>query len=155
MTMQDNQITFEQVTTFSPALSQRIRELAQMIGSNYKPLTDDDLKELLASHDTGLLVAKDIETEEIAGMITIFVKRTPYVRKATFEDIVIDEKFRGRGIGQQLLQHAITFAKEKEAHYIDVTSRPRRIASNSLYQKMGFQKRDTNVYRYIIDYAEV
>jgi ribosomal protein S18 acetylase RimI-like enzyme len=31
---------------------------------------------------------------------------------------------------------------------VDLTSRPSREAANRLYQKLGFQKRDSHVYRY-------
>ena len=37
---------------------------------------------------------------------------------------------------------------EKGISKIDLTSSPERVAANKLYQKLGFQKRITNVYRY-------
>ncbi|TGV79236.1 GNAT family N-acetyltransferase, partial [Mesorhizobium sp. M00.F.Ca.ET.149.01.1.1] len=34
------------------------------------------------------------------------------------------------------------------AKTVDLTSRPSREAANRLYQRLGFQKRDSNVYRF-------
>lgn len=33
---------------------------------------------------------------------------------------------------------------------MDLTSRPSRDAANAMYEKLGFRRRDTNVYRYEI-----
>ena len=40
---------------------------------------------------------------------------------------------------------------EAGATTVDLTSRPSREAANRLYQRLGFQRRDTNVYRYDLD----
>jgi ribosomal protein S18 acetylase RimI-like enzyme len=32
---------------------------------------------------------------------------------------------------------------------VDLTSRPSREAANRLYRRIGFQERETNVYRYV------
>jgi ribosomal protein S18 acetylase RimI-like enzyme len=34
------------------------------------------------------------------------------------------------------------------ARSVDLTSRPSRQAANHVYQKLGFKRRDTNIYRY-------
>jgi ribosomal protein S18 acetylase RimI-like enzyme len=88
-------------------------------------------------------------------MVTVLIFRIPYVKKAYLDDLIVDEAFRGHGLGSKLLQKAISLAKEKDAAYVDFTSRPRRIAGNTLYEKLGFKKRDTNVYRLILSYEEV
>ena len=55
--------------------------------------------------------------------------------------------YRGQGLGRRLMEHVIGYAKT-ELHdvAIQLTSRPHRVAANELYQQMGFQKKDTNVY---------
>jgi len=35
------------------------------------------------------------------------------------------------------------------AKAVDLTSRPSREAANKLYQSLGFETRETNVYRYL------
>ena len=39
-------------------------------------------------------------------------------------------------------------AEEAGARTVDLTSRPDREAANRLYVRLGFEKRETNVYRY-------
>ena len=58
---------------------------------------------------------------------------------------------RGEGIGEQLTEAAIAEARRRGARTIDLTSRPSREAANALYQKMGFELRETNVYRLVVD----
>ena len=149
----DEKIEIKEVTEFSSDVADVIRTLAQQEGHNYKELTDDDFKEILSSPHTTLFVAE--VNGQIAGMITLVVTRIPYARKASLEDLVVNEEFRGRGLGTLLVERVIEEAKKKKASYIDFTSRPRREGSNALYEKLGFQKRETNVYRHILDYNEL
>lgn len=151
--MENEQITITTLTESSANLEEAIRNLARQIGSNYKELTREDFHEIMTSPNTTILVAK--KKENIIGMITLLVYRIPYVKKASIDDLVIDEAYRGQGIAKQLLNQAIRLAKEKGAAYIDLTARPRRAEGNSLYEKFGFQKRDTNVYRLIFNYDEI
>lgn len=153
--MRDNKvdITIEQLTSFSNKEAETIRTLSKTLGKNYKSLTDDDITEMITSPATTLFVAR--ENGEIVGMITLVLYRIPYVRKAYLDDLVVNEAHRGQGIGSQLIHEAIIQAKRKGAAYVDFTSRPRRYKSNKLYEKLGFTKRETNVYRLALDYAEV
>jgi|SRR6266403_2529031 len=152
--MEEKNIIIEQITTISSSVAQSIRSLAAKIGDNNKELSDKDFVDMIASPNTFLFVAKE-ESGQIAGMITLLIFRIPYVKKGYLDDLVVDENFRGRGIAKSLMEHAVTFTKEKGVSYIDLTARSRRAEGNSLYEKFGFQKRETNVYRLIIDYAEV
>lgn len=148
-------IEIKELTLFTPQVADRIRELAQMIGHNYHKLTDKDLQEIIDSPNSTLFIAVDSQTDMIAGMAFLLVYRIPYVRKGYLDDLVVDEKYRGRGIGSKLLQQIVSHAKEKGAAYLDLSSRERREEGNNLYEKFGFEKRNTNVYRHIIDYGEL
>ena len=151
--MENEQIIITALTQTSPEVEDAIKKLAQKIGDNYKELTSDDLSEMISSPNITLLVAKNGET--IVGMITVVVYRIPYVKKAYLDDLVVDETHRGLGIAKQLMTYAMNLAKEKGAAYVDLTARPRRAEGNSLYETLGFKKRDTNVYRLVFDYGEV
>jgi ribosomal protein S18 acetylase RimI-like enzyme len=151
--MEEGKITIETLTEVTPEIFGEIKKLAQKIGLNYKELTENDLREMVLSSGTTLLVAR--AEKKIVGMITLLVFRIPYVKKAYLDDLVIDETYRGHGIAKKLMHQALNLAKEKGASYIDLTARPRRAEGNSLYESLGFQKRETNVYRLLIDYGEV
>ncbi|HEX8803642.1 MAG TPA: GNAT family N-acetyltransferase, partial [Acidimicrobiales bacterium] len=65
------------------------------------------------------------------------------------EDVVVDEQAgRGRGVGTALTEAMLDRARERGCVTVELTSRPSRQAANRLYQRMGFTRRETNVYRY-------
>ena len=151
--MEQKDFIIEQVKTFTPRLAEDVRNLTKQIGNNYKELTDQDVKDMLEASSNNLIIAR--LGEQIVGMVTVLIFRIPYAKKGYIDDLIVDESYRGHGLGSQLLDRALVLAKEKEVAYIDFTSRPRRVAGNTLYEKLGFKKRDTNVYRLILSYEEV
>ncbi len=67
--------------------------------------------------------------------------------KAWVEDVVVDAQERGKGFARILLEHLIFQARQHGADSINLTSRPSRIAANHLYRALGFEQRETNVYK--------
>jgi len=61
--------------------------------------------------------------------------------------VVVDERARGRGVGEALTREALRCARERGARTVDLTSRPQREAANRMYGRIGFQRRETHVYR--------
>jgi ribosomal protein S18 acetylase RimI-like enzyme len=74
--------------------------------------------------------------------------RAPTGVRAWIEDVVVEAEARGQGIGEALVAEAVRVASEAGARTVDLTSRPSRDAANRLYEKAGFEMRDTNVYRF-------
>ena len=153
--MENSGIKIEQLVEFSAEDTKDVRDLAAKLGSSFKSLSDEDMQEMLKSPNTFILVARLAGSNKIVGMITASVYRIPYLKKAYLDDFVVDETYRGQGIGSQLFRRAVELAKEKRAAYVDFTSSPKRIESNKLYEKLGFKKRETNVYRLDFDYGEI
>lgn len=147
-------IVIEQLTSFSLEDAEAIRILAAKLGPDFKSLSDSDLKNMLNSPTTYLFVARESEKQKIVGMATLAIYRIPYLKKAYFDDFIVLDEYQGKGIGSQLLEKVLSTAKELGASYIDFTSTPQRLGANKLYEKFGFKKRDTNVYRLNFDYAK-
>ena len=101
------------------------------------------------SDSTKLFIGTD-QSGEILGMLSLIVMKIPTGNKAWIEDVVVDESARGRGIGRELMNHAHEEAKKHGVKSIDLTSRPSRESANELYQSLGYEIRQTNVYRYKI-----
>jgi ribosomal protein S18 acetylase RimI-like enzyme len=80
-------------------------------------------------------------------MLTLVAVRIPTGVVCHVEDVVVDTRARGLGIGRLLAQHAIRCAGDLGARHVDLTSRPERVAANQLYQSLGFVRRESNVYR--------
>jgi ribosomal protein S18 acetylase RimI-like enzyme len=66
------------------------------------------------------------------------------------EDVVVDEKRRGEGIGKKMMIHAIEYAKKTGVTKIELTSHPSRVEANKLYRSLEFSLIETNVYRLTI-----
>ena len=111
------------------------------------PVTPQMQQRAVASPGTRIFVAENDE-KHIIGCATLCVFESPTGRKASVEDVVVLPAYRGQGIGSTLMQRIIDFAKNKLAPIdLRLTSNPSRTEANALYQALGFQKRDTNVYR--------
>ena len=90
----------------------------------------------------------EVEPHPIVGMLTLVVYRIPTGIHAVVDDVVVDERARGAGCGTALVSAALEHARKVGARYVDLTSRASRSAANRLYVRMGFEERNTNVYRY-------
>jgi 8-oxo-dGTP pyrophosphatase MutT (NUDIX family)/GNAT superfamily N-acetyltransferase len=111
--------------------------------------TPDLIREIVDAPATTVLVARDgRDNGRIVGLLTLVVFRIPTGVRAWIEDVVVDEAVRGRGVGEALSQAAIRQAVGSGARTVELTSRPSREAANRLYQRLGFVRRDSNVYRY-------
>lgn len=84
----------------------------------------------------------------IVGMLTLVTFRIPTGVRAWIEDVVVDGGSRGRGVGEALTRAALELATAWGAQTVDLTSRPSREAANRLYRRMGFEQRETTVYRF-------
>ena len=107
-----------------------------------------ELAALLGQPGTSLLVAR--EGAQILGVLTLVLFRIPTGLKARIEDVVVDESARGMGVGEALTREALRLAGHASARYVELSSNPTRAAANRLYQRLGFEPRETNVYRYTL-----
>jgi ribosomal protein S18 acetylase RimI-like enzyme len=123
------------------------RLIPQLSKSNPAP-TQEQLESIVASDSSYVLIAK--VDGVIVGSLTLVIFHIPTGIRAWIEDVVVDADARGKGVGEELNKFALTEAKRQGATTVDLTSRPSREAANRLYQRLGFEQRDTNVYRYKI-----
>ncbi len=128
----------------SDELLKAFEKLIPQLGSDCILPSREYLEEFMLSDSSFLFLA---EEEEIIGSLTLIINQIPSCTKAWIEDVVVDKKMRGQSIGKKLIEFAVEFAKNKGISKIDLTSRPERVAANELYKKIGFKKRETNVYR--------
>ena len=108
----------------------------------------EDMEYIVNSNNTQIFIAE--ENNEILGTLTLVFNKIPTGGKVWIEDVVVDSAARGQGIGKELILFAIEYTKSKNIEKINLTSSPERVAANKLYQKLGFIKRETNVYRLTI-----
>jgi ribosomal protein S18 acetylase RimI-like enzyme len=140
-------VRITQAPTVSDELVDAFARLVPQLSSTAHVPTREELEAIVSSPATTVLLAHDHEGT-IIGSLTLVLFRTPTGVRAWIEDVVVDEKARGEGVGGALVEEAVRLASEAKARTLDLTSRPARGAANSLYEKAGFKMRDTNVYRY-------
>ncbi|EIJ65467.1 acetyltransferase, GNAT family [Candidatus Nitrosopumilus salaria BD31] len=95
----------------------------------------------LKDSDKTILVAK-LDGMNIVGMVSvIFLER---LNQSTLEmyipELVVQEIYRGQGIGQKLINSCIALAKEKNCHRIRLESGNVRKESHQFYKSLGFEQ---------------
>ncbi|MFB7842414.1 GNAT family N-acetyltransferase [Microbacterium sp. NPDC056052] len=131
-------------------------------------LTDDDLRELdillaqlssTATFDAArvqamvdapnvdLFVARD--AGRLVGMATLVTFPLVTGWRGIVEDVVVGHQARGRGIARLLLEAITEESARRRLRTLDLTSRPSRKSALRLYDSVGFERRETNVMRYV------
>jgi ribosomal protein S18 acetylase RimI-like enzyme len=105
----------------------------------------DHLAAVVADPAATLLVARD--GRQIVGTAAVIVYTTPIWRKARIEDVVVDQAARGRGVGEALVKECVEVARRGGAGIVELQSARSREAANRLYPRLGFELRNSNVYR--------
>ena len=132
-----DKVTDEDVTAINRLLPQLSKSAAPLDASALTRVANWDGNSLLLARAAG----------EIIGMLTLVTFPIPTGLRARIEDVVVDESARGQGVGAALTKEAIRLARAAGARTIDLTSRPSRQSANRLYERLGFQARETRTYR--------
>ena len=140
-------VRVEAATEVTAELVEAFARLVPQLSSSSPAPGPAELAEIVESPSTTLLVARTPDGD-IVGTLTLVMFRIPTQVRAWIEDVVVDEAVGGKGIGKALTRAAIEHAAEHGARTVDLTSRPAREAANGMYQRLGFELRETNVYRY-------
>lgn len=143
-------VSVREQTELTADLREAFDRLVPQLSSSNPPPTDDELRHILESPASILLVARDDESGHILGSLTLVVFPIPTGIRAWIEDVVVDEAARGQGVGEALNRHALERARTEGAKTVDLTSRPTREAANRLYLRLGFVPRETNIYRFTL-----
>ncbi len=133
-----------------PATFEDLDEMSVLLGELFKEESDfrpDKAKQL---HGLRLIFEEPSrgrvfvlrQDRTIVGMInllfTISTAEGGFV--ITLEDLVVHDRYRGKGYGSLLLKYAIDFAKQKNFLRITLlTDRP-EVASQALFKRYGFRE---------------
>ncbi|HEX3946960.1 MAG TPA: GNAT family N-acetyltransferase [Acidimicrobiales bacterium] len=142
-------VTVEEAGSADQELLDAVTGLLPQLSRSAPPPTLAELEEIARSPATVLLVAREAGGR-IVGSLTLALFRVPTGVRAWIEDVVVDQTVRGGGTGSALVGAALAAATRAGARTVDLTSRPDREAANRLYQRLGFERRETNVYRHAL-----
>jgi len=134
-----------EIKEFSPEAFEAVQKYTRILTDDTFILGEDYFRQIIESDNSHLFLA--FSGDDITGMLTLAVYKSPTGTKAWIEDVVVNNNYRGQGIGRRIVLHAIDFAKTSGADILMLTSNPARIAANKLYQTLGFEQKETNVYK--------
>ncbi|WP_454929745.1 GNAT family N-acetyltransferase [Actinomyces sp.] len=149
-------MTVELITAATPEIHEAMGRLIPQLSRSAAPMSEADVQRFLSQDSVHLFVFRPDEADAqgnrpILGMLSLVAFEIPTGVRAWVEDVVVDEAARGQGAGFALVEAAVEHAKKVGARTVDLTSRPSREAANRLYQRAGFQLRETNVYRVTLE----
>lgn len=121
------------------------RLLSQLVTSKSIILSEVQLKEIISSASSEIFLM--YRGHEIIGMFTIANYLTPTGYKYWLEDVVVDNRYRGQLLGKRMVEEAIRLVEERGKSTFMLTSKPARVVANKLYSSLGFEKKETNVYK--------
>jgi ribosomal protein S18 acetylase RimI-like enzyme len=142
-------LTVEKAQFATAELVVGLNRLLPQLSSHAELLTSDDVEAIIHSESSALFMALDEGT--VIGTLTLVVFSIPVGRRAWIEDVVVDVDSRGKGVAKQLIAASIEEARLRGARSVSLTSRPDREAANAMYVKLGFELRETNVYRFSLE----
>ena len=149
-------MTVELITAATPEIHEAMGRLIPQLSRSAAPMSEADVQRFLSQDSVHLFAFRPDEADAqgnrpILGMLSLATFEIPTGVRAWIEDVVVDEAARGHGAGFALVDAALEYAKNVGARTVDLTSRPSREAANRLYQRAGFQLRETNVYRVTLE----
>ena len=89
---------------------------------------------------------------EVSGYLLLTKVLNPVRNKyyCLVDYVCVASKFRGSGASDKLIEYATDAAKEMGASYLQLTCAPFRVSAHKLYERCGFEKRETDVYRKVL-----
>ncbi|MEK7664029.1 MAG: GNAT family N-acetyltransferase [Patescibacteria group bacterium] len=134
---------FKVIKGFSKKDLKDLNELMLQWSKKRRKISPEYFKKLIKkSH---ILTLSD--GSRIIGTVTLVEINKLSGLKGSIEHLIIDEKYRGRGLGERLMKYAISHARKLEIETLFLTAEPDRLIANNLYKKMGFKIKKTNFYQ--------
>lgn len=148
----DTDIYIEPADSVSEELVEALARLMPQLTARSRSPDRAQLELLLGSGSSTLLVARDPDAHgPIVGVACLGVYRVLTGLRAVIEDVVVDERVRGKGIGEALVRRLLELARGKGVRGVSLTSNTNRRSANRLYVRVGFLPGATNLYYYKFD----
>jgi ribosomal protein S18 acetylase RimI-like enzyme len=139
-------VIVERVREATPELAEALARLVPQLSRTSPVPGADEVAEIVADPRIVQLLARTEPGGGVLGVLTLVLLRIPTGLKARIEDVVVDADARGAGVGEALVREAQRLAAEAGARQVELTSAPSREAAIRLYRRLGFERRETNVY---------
>ncbi len=129
----------------------RITELLKQLSKNApEDITTDDIERMLAQDDYYMFAAIINNGRSSNGLIVgigiIFFREILMGYTGYIEDVVVDNKYRGIGVGLILGKRMIEIASSKRVRVIHLRSGNQRKAAHRLWLSLGFKPADSTSF---------
>jgi PhnO protein len=106
-------------------------------------------KEKVFDNNSYYIVA--VSNGKIVGVLTseIQTKLHREKKQSFIEDLIVDKDYRNNGIGKELLQNAIEYAKKQDCEVIELTSYLQNDDAHRFYENNGFIKHSYKFKKYL------
>jgi len=96
----------------------------------------------LANHPSCFVLFALVD-QQIVGLATCFINFSTFRAKSyiNIHDLIIQNDFRGKGLGRRLLQQIESIANERKYCKITLEVREDNFAAKALYTELGFKDR--------------
>jgi len=135
MDIEIKQLEKNSVDTYSSIMG-----LLPQLYDNVFKLTYDDFGDILESNYLKIFIAQSNNRVIAIGTLVSYIKLTGNV--GIIEDFVVDKKYRGTGVGSNLLNHVVNYGFNSGISFIDVNTR--REEASLFYKKNGFLEKGIN-----------
>ena len=115
------------------------------------------LEEAFSVSKHGVLADDDIEliavSDEMVVGHLILHSCFDSIRSEKFyfvEYVCVKKSYQNQGIAKKLFEYVFKLCVDNRISYLELTSNPKRLAAHHLYHKLGFQLRETTVFRKVI-----
>jgi ribosomal protein S18 acetylase RimI-like enzyme len=126
-----------------------LTKLLPQVSSRADVLTRARIEQVLESPSTRIVVAKLDST--VVGMALLCLCTTLTGHFGLVEEVTVDASVRRNHVGRELIIRLLELARDLRLDFVELTSRPSREAANDLYRALGFEYRETNVYRHRLE----
>jgi ribosomal protein S18 acetylase RimI-like enzyme len=140
-------VTIEIVDRLDEAVRAAVERLLPQL-SRSATFDEQTLAWVVAHEATTLFVARMDDGDDVVGALTLVTYPLPTGLRAHVDDVVVDDAVRGRGVGEALVRSALDRAVQVGARTVDLTSRPSRESAIRLYERVGFVRRDSTLFRW-------
>jgi GNAT superfamily N-acetyltransferase len=120
-----------------------VSRLMTLLAGEPRAITSADLRAVVETNH--LFAAKDEGV--IVGLVCLVPMRLPQGVRLWLESVILAPKYRGEGNGRKLLEAALARAKAYGDVPISLTSNPSRAIAHQLFERLGFRRAKTSVFR--------
>jgi ribosomal protein S18 acetylase RimI-like enzyme len=130
------------IQDLTPSRETLISNLFKQLGGEKE---QTNLKEVL-EEENRITLAFCEDNNEVIGIASMCTYKVISGKKGWIEDVVVDKKFRGQGIGRKLMEKLLEEGKKKGLTEILLFTEDHRIPAIKLYSDLGFQLKESRIY---------